>query len=450
MAAMSAPPVSDALLARAVALDLLQAVLGRGQPLDSALAAHPRLCQLAPRDRGFARMLVATTLRRLGQLDAILAQCLDHPLPARAAAVQDLLRLGACQLLFLRTPPHAAVDSSVALTGRRGGEAGYKGLVNAVLRRIAREGAAMLGALDCPQANLPEWLWRSWSAAYGRAVAEAIARAQLQEPPLDITLKDAADPAEASLWAERLGALMLPTGSLRRLPMPGDSAAGGLEHLPGFEEGAWWIQDAAAAIPARLLGPLAGRRAIDLCAAPGGKTAQLAAAGAIVTAVDRSPQRLLRLERNLARLGLHATAVAADAALWRPAEPAPAVLLDAPCSSTGTIRRHPDVPWLKSPADIAKLAPLQARLLRAALEMTAPGGRLVYCVCSLEPGEGPEQLAALFAEGAPVEREPITAAEVGGLAELTTPEGDLRTLPCHLADLGGLDGFYIARLRRRT
>lgn len=425
---------------RAIALDLLQAVLHRRRPFDEALADHPDLPRLAPRDRGFVRLLTATTLRRLGQIDRVLDRCLERPLPRRAGATRDLLRLGACQLLFLRTAPHAAVDSAVTLAAARGGEAGFKGLINAVLRRIGREGDAILAEVGDGRANTPDWLWRSWSAAYGEETATAIAAAHLEEPPLDITVK--ADPDQ---WAERLDAVLLPTGSLRR-----PAAAGPIEELPGFAEGAWWVQDAAAALPARFLGPVAGRRVIDLCAAPGGKTAQLAAAGARVVAVDRSAKRLERLTENLARLDLDGVeTVAADAALWRPAEPADAVLLDAPCTATGTIRRHPDVPWLKGPKDLEKLVPLQDRLLTAAVAMTAAGGTLVYCVCSLQPEEGPERIAALLASGAPVERMPIAPDEVGGLVELLTPQGELRSLPCHLADRGGLAGFYAARLRRR-
>ena len=425
--------------ARGVAFELLQAVLRRGQPLDEALAGHAGLSRLETRDRGFARMLVATTLRRLGQIDAVLDRCVMRPLPARAASVRDLLRLGAAQLLFLGTPAHAAVDGTVELVARGGPEAaGFKGLANAVLRRIAQEGEAMLAATADPAVNMPAWLWRSWCAAYGEATAAAIAAAHLAEPPLDLTVK-----GDAAAWAARLGATVLPTGGLRR-PL-----GGAIVELPGYAEGAWWVQDAAAALPARLLGPVAGLRVVDLCAAPGGKTAQLAAAGAEVTAVDRSAARLERLAANLARLHLTARIVAADAAQWRPPAPAEAVLLDAPCTATGTIRRHPDIPWLKTPDDLAKLVPLQDRLLAAAVEMTAPGGVLVYCVCSLQPEEGPQRIAALLAAGAPVAFLPIDPAEIGGLAETITGTGELRTLPCHLAGLGGLDGFYAARLRRR-
>jgi 16S rRNA (cytosine967-C5)-methyltransferase len=427
------------LAARAAALHLLQAVLRRHRPLDEALAAHPGLATLAPRDRAFARLIVATALRRLGQIDAVLAGLTERPLPSRAAMAHDILRLGLCQMLFLDTPAHAAVDTAVRLAGASGAEA-QSGLVNAVLRRVAREGRERLANLPVTR-NLPDWLWRSWTLAYGDAAAEAIAAAHLQDPPLDLSVR-----SEPESWAGRLGAELLPTGSLRLSRRGEDERA--VADLPGYTEGAWWVQDAAAALPARLLGPVAGRGVIDLCAAPGGKTAQLACAGARVTAIDRSAGRMARLRENLARLGLGARTVVADAASWRPREPADAVLLDAPCSATGTIRRHPDIPWLKRESDLPRLTALQDRLLEAALAMTAPGGTLVYCVCSLQPEEGPSRIAALLAAGAPVRRQPIAADEIGGLAEAVTPEGDLRTLPCHWPERGGLDGFYACRLRR--
>ncbi|MEI7610759.1 MAG: RsmB/NOP family class I SAM-dependent RNA methyltransferase, partial [Rhodospirillaceae bacterium] len=278
-----------------------------------------------------------------------------------------------------------------------------------------------------------------WSAAYGPDTARAIAEAHLHEAPLDLTLKN---PAESALWAERLEAEVLATGSLRR------AAGGAVAELPGFADGGWWVQDAAAALPATLFGDLAGRRVYDLCAAPGGKTAQLAALGAQVTAVDRSAPRLERLATNLARLGLAAATVAADAALWQPEESADAILLDAPCSATGTIRRHPDIPHLKDRADVAKLAALQRRLLARAVALLKPGGTLVYTVCSLQPEEGEEQIAALLAAGAPVSRRPLVAGEAGVPDAALTAAGDLRTLPCHLAALGGMDGFFVARLLR--
>ena len=426
---------------RKIALALLAQVLDDRIALDDALAESRELARLSARDRAFARLMVATTLRRLGQIDRTLKRFLARPLPKHARAVRHILRLAAAQLLVLETPAHAVVDTAVALAAQeRGG--GFKGLVNAVLRRLAAEGPALFAAEDAARANTPGWLWRSWSAAYGEDACRRIAEAHLAEPPLDITVR-----GDAALWAERLNARLLPTGTLRR------DEGGNIPDLPGYDDGAWWVQDAAASLPARLLlaalGGGAGTDVIDLCAAPGGKTAQLAAAGARVTAVDLSAKRLATVRENLARLKLPAETVAADAASWRPARPPDGVLLDAPCSATGTIRRHPDIPHAKRPDDATRLAGLQAKLLAAALSLPKPGGIVVYAVCSLQPEEGPAVVAAALAADPAVERLPITAGEIGGLAEAITPDGDVRTLPCHLADQGGLDGFYIARLRRR-
>ena len=422
--------------ARAIALDLLQDVLRRGRALDEALAANTDLPHLEARDRGFARLLTATVLRRLGQIDAAIDRRLEHPLPPNRQMVRDILRLGVAQAAFLGLAPHAAVDTSVELVGR-GGQAGMKGLVNAVLRRIAEAGA--LPTDDPDHLNVPDWLWRDWEAFYGLETAAAIARANLAEAPLDITVKS---PQETEIWAERLEAEILPTGSLRR------AAGGDVTGLPGFAEGAWWVQDAAAALPARLLGDVSGLRVADLCAAPGGKTAQLAAAGAAVTAVDVSKKRLQRLSENLERLGLAAETVTADAGKWEPEEPFDAVLLDAPCSATGTLRRHPDIAWNKTPADLAKLTVLQDRLLAAALRAVKPGGLVVYATCSLQSAESAERIEQLLSSGADAERVPVAADELPELAETITPAGDLRTLPCHWAARGGMDGFFAARLRR--
>ncbi len=425
--------------ARALARDLLGAVLRARTPLDEALGAAKGLARLQPRDRAFARLLVTTVLRRLGQTDALIDHSLERPLKARHAEVRDLLRLGTAQLLFLGTPAHAAVSTTLDLaTGPD--TAGYKGLLNAVLRRMSREGAELMAAQDAARLNTKKWLWESWAATYGEATARAIAEAHLAEPPLDLTPRD---PEAAQVWAEALGATILPTGSLRLGP-----GAGEVAKLPGFAEGAWWVQDAAAALPARLLGDVRGKRVLDLCAAPGGKSAQLAAKGAQVTALDISEPRLARLRENLARLSLEAETLVADAREWRPDEPFDAVLLDAPCTATGTLRRHPDIAHLKGAKEVAKLTALQDRLLANAVQMLAPGGLLVYATCSLQPEEGAARIAALFAGGAPLERLPLRAEEIGGLAETITPEGDLRTLPSHLAELGGLDGFYACRLSK--
>ncbi|SEH27305.1 RsmB/NOP family class I SAM-dependent RNA methyltransferase [Magnetospirillum fulvum] len=420
---------------RALALELFSAILDRDRLLDDMLEDR-RLSALDERDRAFVRMLLATTLRRLGQIDALIALCLDRPLGPRAVMACHALRLGVCQLLFLDLPPHAAISTTVDLV-KHTPMAGFTGLINAVLRRLSRDGAEMIAAQDAARLDTPDWLWRSWSAAYGDEVAHAIATAHLTEAPVDITV--AADPEG---WAARLEAEILPTGSLRR------SGGGAVSRLAGFDEGGWWIQDAAAALPARLFGDIRGKRVVDLCAAPGGKALQLASAGAVVTALDRSAPRLARLSDNLARLGLSATIVAADAAAWAPGETFDAVLLDAPCSATGTLRRHPDVARHKSPADVTKLSAAQARLFEAATALLAPGGTLIYCVCSLEPQEGIDQIERALAAGAPLERVPIRPDEVGGLADLINPAGDLRTLPCHLGEKGGMDAFFAARLRR--
>lgn len=428
--------------ARGVALDLLGSVLGRRQPLDEAIAAHRGIAALDVRDRAFARNLVATTLRRLGQIDALIAHALTAELPAEARPTRDILRLGAAQLAFLGTPAHAAVDTSVTLAEARG-QRRMKALVNAVLRRLAREAPALVAAQDAARLNTPDWLWRSWAEAYGEAGARAIAVAHLEEAPLDLSVRDAAD---AERWRVQLGGVALPTGSIRC------DGGGAVPDLPGFAEGAWWVQDAAAALPARLLGDIAGRAVLDLCAAPGGKTAQLAAMGARVTAIDRSPARLGRLKFNLARLSLSAETIAADAATWRPPELGPFVVLDAPCSATGTIRRHPDIAWTKRLGNIVSLAKLQASLLDRAVWLARPGGAIVYCTCSLEPEECEDVIAELLAQEQNIRRVPISAADLGIDADMVTPTGELRTLPCHFPDadsrLAGVDGFFAAKLKK--
>lgn len=421
---------------REVALDLIEAVLAKRRLLDEAFDAVAGLGKMDERDRAFARALAATTLRRLGQIDDLLGRCLEHPLPVKAGRVRDVLRLGVAQLLFLGTPAHAAIDTSVEIL--KGTQlAGFAGLVNAVLRRLDREGRDWLAQQDVPRLNTPAWMWRSWVAAYGEEQARAIALANLTEAATDITVT-----GDPTLWADRLEARLMPTGSLRR------AGHGDIARLSGFDEGVWWVQDMAAALPVRLLGEVKGQRVADLCAAPGGKAMQLAAAGALVTALDRSAARLGRFRENLARLGLEASIIEADATIWTPPSAFDAVLVDAPCSATGTLRRHPDGLCLKQPADVLKLAGLQARLLKAAAAMVKPGGLLVYCVCSLEPEEGLAQIESFLAAGAPFARLPVEADEVGGLAELITPAGDLRTLPCHLAEEGGMDAFFAARLKR--
>jgi 16S rRNA (cytosine967-C5)-methyltransferase len=418
---------------RRIALDVLEACLDKGQPLDDALARHPGFPALDPRDRAFVRLLLATTLRRLGEIDAILGAMIERPLEGANAIGRQILRLGAAQLLFLGTPAHAAVDTSVQLAQRRLPH--IKGLTNAVLRRVAREGVAMLGDRDPARLNTPLWLWESWTATYGEETTRAIAAAHLIEAPLDLTSR-----SDADFWAGRLEAEKLPTGTLRR------RTGGAIADLPGYAEGAWWVQDAAATLPARLLGDIAGKGVADLCAAPGGKTLQLCAAGAQVTAVDVSARRVARLSENLARAGMTAELVTSDASKWTPAEKFDAILLDAPCSGTGTLRRHPDIAWLKDEDDVSRLTLTQDRLLVHALDLLKPGGRLVYAVCSLQEDEGPARVEALLARAPHLKRVPVQPSEVPGLGEAITPAGDVRTLPSMWAERGGIDGFYIARL----
>ena len=425
---------SQAIGPRRIALDVLDRVLKHARPFDETFAGHPRLMSLSPRDRAFARLLVTTVLRRLGQIDALLDELLRTA--PKDERVRNILRLGAAQLLFLATPAHAAVGETVSLAVGR--HAFARGLVNAVLRRLSAEGAARLAAQDAARLSTPAWLWQSWCEAYGEERTRAIAEAHLAEPPLDLTVKD-----HPEAWAKRLDAEPLYGKTLRR------QAGGQIEDLPGYPDGAWWVQDAAAALPAKLLGEIRGRPVIDLCAAPGGKTAQLAAAGAKVTAVELSERRAERLHANLQRLRLDAEIVIADALEWRPPAPAGHVLLDAPCTATGTIRRHPDVPWHKTADEVARMAELQGKLLGAAAEMLAPGGTLVYASCSLQPEEGPLLVERWFPEHPRLERSPIALDELANLPVEVTGEGEVRTLPCHLAGRGGMDGFFIARLRAR-
>ena len=431
------------LAARRIAADILDGVLHKRRTLDDQLegaAAHPGLKSLVDRDRALMRRLVATILRRLGTLGHVLSRLLDRGIPTDAPRAQSALLIGAAQILWMDVPDHAAVDLSVRLVQSDRRAAKYAGLVNAVLRRCAREGAGLLDEVRSEILDLPPWLIARWSAHYGEATARKMALAIGNEPSLDITVK-----SDAEQWANRLHGEMLPTGTVRTL------LQGSVTVLPGFAEGQWWVQDAAAALPARLFGDIKGKTIADLCAAPGGKTAQLAHAGARVVAVDRSPARMARLRDNLARLSLTAEIVAADATEWRGETGGfDGVLVDAPCTATGTIRRHPDIAWLRQETDIAPLATLQKRLVQNAVGMLKPGGMLVYCTCSLEPEEGEAVIAALLAAEGGLRRLPIDAREVSGLSEAITVDGDLRTLPCHLPrddpQLGGLDGFYAARL----
>jgi 16S rRNA (cytosine967-C5)-methyltransferase len=418
--------------ARRAALAILSGVLQKRRALDFQLET---LKDLAPRDAGFARALASQTLRHMGALDAVLRKFLKKPLPQhKSGAASEILLLGACELLILKVAPHAAVDAANQLAGKDPKAVHFKPLVNAVLRKVAREGADLLSGMDRERLCVPDWLWTRWAAQYGKDTARAIAAAHLAEAPLDIVLKTDGAPHPES------NALFGPVRRLRQ--------EGRVETLPGFAQGAWWVQDAAATLPALLLGDVAGKAVIDLCAAPGGKTLQLAARGAKVIAVEIDPARAGRIADNLARTGLSARIVTGDA---RDQDlRAPFVLVDAPCTATGTIRRHPDLPWIKGAADVTVSAAAAYDILESGAGMVEPGGMLVFAVCSLEREEGEEQVALFLERNPDFMRAQLTAEDVFGHGEWITPDGDLRTLPCHLSGKGGMDGFFAARLRKST
>jgi 16S rRNA (cytosine967-C5)-methyltransferase len=434
----AAPP--PGLAARVAAARAVAEALTASRPLDERLAADPTQPRggLDARDRALARSIATVALRRLGTIRKALMRRLDKGMPKRGGALEWTLIVAAAQILFLDTPDHAAVDLAVKATRAEPASAPFAALANAVLRAIVRDRDDILAGSDPLDDDTPAWLAQRWRSTFGESVARAIALAHRSEPTLDLSVRS--DPAG---WAEKLGGVVLPTGSVRL-----DTHAPVAE-LEGYGEGQWWVQDAAAALPARLLRPAAGMRIVDLCAAPGGKAAELAAAGVDLTAVDRSAERLKLLAANFARLRLTSEIVVADALAFE-APPFDGVLLDAPCTATGTIRRHPDVAWTKRPGDLAPLIRLQAALLDKAIALARPGGAIVYCVCSLEPEEGEAQIAAVLRRNPDVRRLPVAAEEIGGLAECLTPSGDLRTLPCHLwgdnPRRSGMDGFFAARL----
>ena len=414
--------------ARRAALAILSGVLQKRRPLDAGL---DQLAGLQVRDAGFARALASETLRNMGALDAVLRKFMAKPLaPHKAGTASEILLLGACELLILKVAPHAAVDAANELAAQDSKAVHFKPLINAVLRKVAKEGEAVLSGLDRERLSTPDWLWSRWTAQYGAGTARVIARAHQQAAPVDIVLKSstATFPPSVELF-----------GGVRRL-----NESGRIDELPGFAEGDWWVQDAAATLPALLLGDVAGQSVIDLCAAPGGKTLQLAAHGAKVIAVEIDAARAERIRENLARTELNADIIQADARDFEGG--APFVLIDAPCTATGTIRRHPDLPWIKGAADVTVSAGAAYEILESGARMVAPGGTLVFAVCSLEREEGEEQIAAFLSGHPEFSRAPITAEEIFGHADWITPDGDLRTLPCYLP--GGMDGFFAARLKR--
>ncbi|MDV7340853.1 transcription antitermination factor NusB [Terasakiella sp. A23] len=370
---------------RRIAYDVLCQVLGKKRPLDEAFNSHPHLEKLSPKAKAFSRAVVTSAIRNKGFIDHLIDACLDKRPKGQARNVLNIMRLGVAQLYFMNVPAHAAVNESLNLTNYAK-LIQYKKLINAVLRRIERE-KKEYPAAEIAKHNIPVWLMESWVNAYGEETAQKIAEAHLKEAPLDITPKY---DDEADIWAKRLGAEKLANGSLRL------AAGGRIEELDGYSNGSWWVQDAAAAEPAKLLGDVKGKTVLDLCAAPGGKTMQLAAAGAKVIALDKNENRLKRVTENLERTKLKAEIVAADLMDWQPDGEVDAILLDAPCTATGTLRRHPDGLWTKRAEDIKAVADIQGTLWHRASGWVKPGGVIVYCTCSLQPEEGELMLKAFL------------------------------------------------------
>lgn len=410
---------------RRAALRLLDTVMRMGTPMDQATANATK--GLSPPDRALAIAIAQETLRWVVDLDALIDSKTKQVLPDDSKA-RMVLRLALAQILRLGTPAHASIATALPLV-----DGGPRRLVHGVL------GALLRAEVTLPETpSLPEAVMMRWHPVWGEAMIEA-AQAALSEPPtLDIALRD---PARTIEWAERLGGTNLMPGHVRL------ARGTAVEELDGYDEGAWWVQDLAASLPARLLGDGTGKRALDLCAAPGGKTMQLSAAGFAVTALDNSARRMDRLLSNLERTQLNAERVNADVMEWKPAQPFDAVLLDAPCSATGTMRRHPDVLHRIDMKQINNLAAIQSAMLDRAASWVKPGGLLVFATCSLEPHEGEAQAEAFLARHPEYTTQAVTAAE---LPESLSPNahGHVRTMPPMLAEHGGLDGFFVARFVR--
>ena len=444
--------------ARQAAVMMLNDILKHHLTLDETLTQHHQ--KLTPQDRALASAICHKTLRHLGQIDQILFQLIKNPRPLRDHLALMILRAATAQLLFMRVPDHAAVDLAVGLAQKKSHTRHFAQLVNAVLRQIAAQPVKKNTPLSC---NTPPWLWKKWVRTYGEQNARKIAEAHLagDEIGLDLTMKDLTlktdqenqmtETLSETLSKELSGVFLAPS----TIRLTGNKTP--VEQLPFYQQGLWWVQNIAASLPAHLFGDIKNQPVLELCAAPGGKTAQLAAAGARVIAIDRDPQRVQRLRDNLARLELNAEIIVKDGCDYHSPSPFRFILLDAPCSGTGTIRRHPEIAWTNSAKIITRLGKQQKRLLRAAYRLLAPGGTLVYCVCSLEPEEGIDIINHFLKEYPHMQRHPIQPDEVGAMNHILTPNGDIRSLPfhqphksCATLPSGGMDGFYIARLIRKN
>ncbi|MCZ2327867.1 RsmB/NOP family class I SAM-dependent RNA methyltransferase [Bartonella sp. F02] len=437
------------LAVRQVCVRLLGAILDKHTSLSGLTDnehGHPHYLKLSHRDRLLCRAILSAALRHRGQITAALSQFLERPLPRQAVSLQHLLHIGAAQILYLDIPDHAAIDLAVRVAKLDPRMRRFSGLVNAILRNFARA-AVSLRMQNPILENVPAWFAQLLVSAYGADKANQILTAQEKEPPLDLTVK-----SDSSGWAERLGGIVLPNGSVRL-----NTVNCSVVDLPGYAEGEWWIQDVAAALPACLLGDIRGKQVADLCACPGGKTAQLALQGANVTAIDISANRIKRLHENMNRLHFSVNYWTGDVKNFDSGQLFDAVLLDAPCSSTGTIRRHPDILWTKSMNDIVKLAALQYDLLLTAITLVKKGGRIIFSNCSLAKEEGEDLIQKILSTRNDIVLEPILAEEMGGMAHLLSDEGVLRTTPADYCGdvvdsekklLTGMDGFFAARFRK--
>ncbi len=424
--------------ARTWAANAITAILDKGQSMDEFLAGPSGFAAMSPRDRALARAIAGTVLRRKGQIDAVLDGYIKKPLPPKAGLMRAILRCATAEILFLRSPAFAIVNEAVSLAASRGKTRAFRHLANAVLRKVAAEGQERLAAF-APEENLPSWLRESWQGAYGDDAVKNAAQVLVQDQPTDLTFF-----TEISGYVETLKGKALGPHTLRI--EASHRPQGDITKWPEFTEGKWQVQDAAAALPAIILAAKPGEKIVDLCAAPGGKSAQLAATGADVWALDRSASRLKRLDENMKRLGLTLHSVCADALNWKPEALVDAVLVDAPCTATGVFRRQPDVLALKTPEQVEALADKQFAILKAACEMLRPGGRLIYCVCSAQPEEG-ENIAKRAQEKLPLQPLEIDKKTLPYGQEFAQ-DHSLRIPPGAWVERGGLDAFYIAAFLR--